>query len=131
MTTDNPRQVMKPPRPVPGDLQSLPTLPWMFAWPMSAHERLKLTSWTMYDQYPVSPCPATSYPYKANWQFRDHSADDLVGPCSVDMRGGPKHIHNVAEKLPSKEPPGCDARSLNAICCQSAPVEETDKWFYQ
>ncbi|RUS82882.1 hypothetical protein EGW08_009347 [Elysia chlorotica] len=131
MTTNNPRQVMKPPRPLPGDLQTLPTLPWMFQWPMSAHERLILTNHTIYQQYPSSPCPATSHPYKDSWQFRDHSADDRVHPCHVDLRGGPKNVYNVAEKLPSQEPPQCDTRvSSNQPCCQESHVEPRN-WFRQ
>ncbi|GFO49786.1 hypothetical protein PoB_007629100 [Plakobranchus ocellatus] len=65
MTTENLRGVMKPPRPGPYDLQTLPTLPWMSAWPMSAAERLRLTNWQMYGQSPAPECSATSYPYKA------------------------------------------------------------------
>ncbi|GFS07419.1 hypothetical protein ElyMa_004730800 [Elysia marginata] len=104
MSTGNPCGVMKPPRTGPGDLQSLPTLPWTFTWPMSAAERLRLTTSCMYNQYQVTPCQATSYPYKANWQFRDHSSDALVHPCYVDMRGGPMNVYNVADKQPSQQP---------------------------
>ncbi|CAL1538259.1 unnamed protein product [Lymnaea stagnalis] len=98
MATDNVRRIYKPPRRQPGALQTLPTYPWMFNWPMNAYERARLTH--------GAPCStaATDQAYKKNWQFRDHTADYRTHPEFVDLRGGPSNLKNATEYNPKATP---------------------------
>ncbi|KAH9505789.1 hypothetical protein Btru_055817 [Bulinus truncatus] len=96
---DNPRLIFKPPRRLPGDLQTLPTYPLMFSWPMNAYARSRIIS-----DEPCSPEDATSLPYKSHWQFRDYYSDGTTHPDFIDLRGGPSNLTNVTEYCPHFTP---------------------------
>ncbi|KAK0057723.1 hypothetical protein Bpfe_012953 [Biomphalaria pfeifferi] len=96
---DNPRLIFKPPRHRPGDLQTLPTHPLLFLWPMNAYVRSRIIS----EEHCLIP-EATSLPYKSQWQFQSFAARDTTHPDFVDLRGGPANLKNVTEYAPRVTP---------------------------
>ncbi|CAL1538260.1 unnamed protein product [Lymnaea stagnalis] len=83
--------IVKLPRYLHGDLQALPTYPWMFHWPMNAYERARKTAGVPFSS------PVTNYPYKKDYQIRDYRAEGRTHPAFLDLRGGPGNMKNVTD----------------------------------